>query len=540
MADPFVVGLGLVMRLGSDPKAIAFNAMLALILCSAVTIQAQQFQDAQGQTFYQLQQPTLQQALPALQQPGVQPNPLNQNRPFTNQPYSNQPYPGQPTAQPGFVPSTVPGQSFQTQPVQSQVFQTPGVQGGGASFFNGPAQQVFAPQAGAVQQPGFQPGLALPNQQLFQNPQGFPQALPQQGGAIPADLDIFLSRLPQTGSFRIGGNYNSDSRVTGSVILEENNFDIRAFPRSFNDIGRAWRGNGETFRLELVPGNDVERYLVSWGVPYLFESPVSFNSSVYFFDRKFLDWDEERIGGQFGFGLRLSEFLSVHSSLRLENVEVSNPRVATSPQLNEVVGDTDLYVASFGLTYDTRRRPYLPDGGDYFSAVFKQAFGEFDYSRGELEYRRHRLIYQRYDDSGKHLLSFRSRLGFSGSQTPVFENFFAGGLTTLRGFDFRGVSPIEGGVRVGGEFQWVNSIEYTFPLTSDDMIHGVLFTDFGTVEEDIELNSENFRVAPGVGLRVYVPALGIGAPLALDWAFPVSDASGDVGQTFSFSFGLNR
>ena len=72
------------------------------------------------------------------------------------------------------------------------------------------------------------------------------------------------------------------------------------------------------------------------------------------------------------------------------------------------------------------------------------------------------------------------------------------------------------------------------------MIHGVLFTDFGTVEEDIELNSENFRVAPGVGLRVYVPALGIGAPLALDWAFPVSDASGDVGQTFSFSFGLNR
>ena len=515
------------------------SAISAVVIlgCIAQTCSAQQFQDAQGQTFYQLQQPALQQTLPPLL--GQQRAPSNQGFPnlpagqsYSNQPYSNQTFSGQSTAQPGFYPSAVtgvPGRVPVAQPPQQQ----PGV-----ATFPGFSQQVFAPQTGAVIPPNFQPGLALPNQ--IGVPQiGVPQVAPQQG-AIPADLDIFLSRLPQTGSFRIGGNYNSDSRATGSLILEENDFDIRAFPRSLNDIGRAWRGRGETFRLELVPGNDVERYLVSWGVPYLFNSRVSFNSSLYFFDRKYFDWDEERVGGQFGFGLRLNEFLSVHSSLRLENVEISNPRVPTSPQLNSVLGDTDLYVASFGLTYDTRRRPYLPDGGDYFSAVFRQTFGEFDYSRGELEYRRHRLIYQRYDDSGKHLLSFRSKLGFSGSQTPVFENFFAGGINTSRGFDFRGVSPIEGDVRVGGEFQWINSIEYTFPLTSDDMIHGVLFTDFGTVEESIDLNSENFRVAPGVGLRVFVPALGIGAPLSLDWAFPVSDATGDVGQTFSFTFGLNR
>ena len=115
-----------------------------------------------------------------------------------------------------------------------------------------------------------------------------------------------------------------------------------------------------------------------------------------------------------------------------------------------------------------------------------------------------------------------------------------GGMTSLRGFDYRGISPIEGDVRVGGEFQWLNSLEYKFPLTADDMIHGVMFIDFGTVEENVELNSENFRVAPGLGLRVHLPYAGLGAPLAFDFAFPVSTADGDDEQTFGFLIGLMR
>jgi len=137
-------------------------------------------------------------------------------------------------------------------------------------------------------------------------------------------------------------------------------------------------------------------------------------------------------------------------------------------------------------------------------------------------------------------LSYGTKAGFSGSDTPVFENYFAGGFSTIRGFDFRGASPLEGGVRVGGEFQWLNTIEYTFPLTADDMVKGVLFTDFGTVEENIEINRENFRVAPGFGFRVHLPAAGIGAPLAFDFAFPISDAEGDEQETFSFYIGVSR
>lgn len=356
-----------------------------------------------------------------------------------------------------------------------------------------------------------------------------------------ADLDVYLSET-QTGRINFGGAYNSESGVVGQFIIDERNFDLFGFPTRLSDFadGTAFRGAGQTFRLELVPGNEVQRYLVSFGEPFLFNTAVSFNFSAYLFDRRYFDWDEQRVGGRLGLGYRLTPDLSISGGVRLENVNISDPRVNTSPQLNAALGDTDLYVGNVGLIHDTRDHPFLATQGSYLSLMFSQGFGEYDFSRGDIDYRRYRLLYQRPDGSGRHTLSYGTKLGFTGSQTPIFENYYAGGFSSLRGFDFRGASPIEGGVRVGGEFQWLNSLEYMFPMTADDMIKGVLFCDFGTVEEGIEMNSENFRVAPGFGFRIHMPAAGIGAPLAFDFAFPVASADGDEEQVFSFYLGVLR
>ena len=237
---------------------------------------------------------------------------------------------------------------------------------------------------------------------------------------------------------------------------------------------------------------------------------------------------------------RLTPDLSISTGLRMERVDIDDPRVATSNQLNDVLGKSNLFLGNVGLIRDTRDHPYLATEGSYMSATYSQAFGDYSYARGDIDYRRYRLMYERPDGSGRHTLSYGTKLGFSGSSTPVFENYFAGGFSTLRGFDFRGAAPIEGGVRVGGEFQWLNSLEYTFPLTADDMVKGVMFCDFGTVEESVEINKENFRVAPGFGFRVNMPAAGIGAPLAFDFAFPVSTAEGDDEKIFSFYLGVLR
>jgi outer membrane protein insertion porin family len=262
--------------------------------------------------------------------------------------------------------------------------------------------------------------------------------------------------------------------------------------------------------------------------------------SGFFYDRRYFDWDEQRLGGRVALGYRVTHDLSLTAALRAENVNIHDPRVIGNPQLDEVLGDNRLYSGRITLTHDTRDTPFAATEGHLIELGYEQAFGSFDYPRGELDYRQYFLVRERPDGSGRHTLAYSFRLGFSGSQTPIFENYFAGGFSTLRGFDFRGASPIgAGGVTVGGQFRFLGSVEYMFPLTADDMLKGVVFCDYGTVEEQIELRGENYRVAPGFGLRIAVPAMGP-APLALDLAFPVARAPFDEVQNFSFFLGFTR
>ena len=370
-------------------------------------------------------------------------------------------------------------------------------------------------------------------------PPAYEPLAPQLPGT-PVPLDVLVEEA-RTGRFMFGAGINSDAGVTGQVTIDERNFDLFGFPRSFSDIwsGEAFRGRGQGFRLEAVPGNRVQRYVVSFTEPYLLSTPVSLNVSGFLYDRGYFDWTESRIGGRLGLGYRLTPDLSASAALRMEDVDITSPRVVGVPQLDAVVGDNDFYSARFSLRHDTRDIPFLPTEGHLIDLAYEQAFGQYDYPRGEVEYQRYFLVRERPDGSGRHTFSVGLGAGFSGTQTPLFENYFAGGFSTLRGFAFRGASPVVGGVIVGGRFRLLGSFEYMLPLTADEMIKAVAFVDYGTVEQDIALHAENFRVAPGFGFRITVPALGP-APLAFDFAFPVAQAETDDTQVFSFFFGFAR
>jgi outer membrane protein insertion porin family len=337
-----------------------------------------------------------------------------------------------------------------------------------------------------------------------------------------------------------GAGINSDAGVTGQIVIDERNFDITRIPTSWRDFtdGTAFRGAGQGFRVEAMPGTQVQRYLVSFTEPYLFDTPISFNLSGFLYDRRFFDWSEQRLGGRMALGYRLTPDLSVSASLRAENVEISNPRVLI-PQLSEALGDNSLFSGRLTLTNDTRDIPFAPTEGHLIEMGVEQAFGSFDFPRADLDLRKYFLVRERPDGSGRHTLGFLFRLGFSGSNTPIFENYFAGGYSTLRGFEFRGASPVVNTVRVGGTFMFLGAAEYVFPLTADDMLKGALFCDFGTVEEDVRLSADTYRVAPGFGLRINVPALGP-APLAFDFAFPVAKADTDDTRVFTFFMGVGR
>jgi outer membrane protein insertion porin family len=415
-------------------------------------------------------------------------------------------------------------------PQQPNYAYQPAIGGAPPSGLPGPPLESMPGVSGAVSPivpgyPGFQPpsNIVVPETPM-----------------TPTPLDVFVEET-RTGQFMFGVTVNSNAGLVGNIVLSERNFDIMNPPTSWDDFatGRAFRGGGQGFRLEAQPGTVLQRYLVSFTEPYFLGSDFSADTSAYYFSRVYFDWTEQRVGGRLALGRRLTPDLSLVGALRLEDVDIFNPRVNGVPALDEVRGHNDIYSGRLTLTHDTRDIPFAPTQGHLISGSFEQAFGEFSFPRGDFEWAQYFLVRQRPDGSGRHTAGLITKVGVSGSDTPIFENYFAGGFSTLRGYQFRGASPRDFGVTVGGRFQWLNSAEYYFPLTADDMIRGTIFCDFGTIERNVALHNDQFRVAPGFGFRINVPAMGP-APLAFDFAFPVASAATDQKQVFSFFFGATR
>jgi outer membrane protein insertion porin family len=356
------------------------------------------------------------------------------------------------------------------------------------------------------------------------------------------DLELRIRATEtQTGRLMFGVGVNSDAGLMGNIVLDEQNFDWTRWPRNWEEIrnATAWRGAGQRLRIEAVPGTIVQRYMINFQEPYLLDTGVSLGLSAFYFDRRYRYWWENRIGGRVSLGYQFAADLTGAFSFRGEKVGVHHPFIPTPPELAAAVGDSSLYGFRAQLTHDTRDNAFLATSGHFFQISFEQVVGTYNYPRVELDIRRSFLLREHADGSGRHVFTLSGRAGYTGSNTPIYDHFFAGGFSTIRGFDFRGVSPISGGIQVGGEAMLLASAEYQFPITADGMLRGVVFCDSGTVEPTLSDWNDKYRVAPGFGLRILVPAMGP-APIALDFAFPIAVENGDREEAFSFFVGFGR
>jgi len=353
------------------------------------------------------------------------------------------------------------------------------------------------------------------------------------------DLEVHVQEMP-TGSLMFGLGVNSNAGLVGSIVLNEKNFDILHPPTSLDDIfnGRAWRGGGQEFRAEAVPGTQLQRYTISFREPFLFDRPLSLSTSAYYYQRLYNEYTEDRVGGRFTLGKQLNRYWSIAGTLRVENVGVSNVLPAefgTPPDLLEAQGHHFLVGPRVSVVRDDRDSFLRPTEGGMVEAAFEQVLGAYDFPILTLEASRYFTTYQRKDGSGRHVLALRSQVAWAGSDAPVFERFYGGGFGSLRGFQFRGIGPNINGFMVGGDFMFVNSMEYQVPIKANDQLYVVAFIDHGTVERNVSI--ENYRVSAGVGIRVTVPMLGP-VPIAIDFASPIVRAAGDRTQLVAFYIGM--
>ncbi|MFO1093138.1 MAG: BamA/TamA family outer membrane protein [Planctomycetaceae bacterium] len=300
--------------------------------------------------------------------------------------------------------------------------------------------------------------------------------------------------------------------------------------------GEAWRGRGQSFRLELVPGTQISRCLVSWQNPYFMNTNFNLGLQRVLLSTFYQDWTENRTGGQISIGRLLSRYWSMGLATRLEEVDIYGFRTPAPTKITDVAGN----ISFDGAGDPDLRHPRLAVPaveGHMIEGSYEQGFGNFVYPHADIQASQYFTVRERPDGFGKHILQFRGEIGYVGENAPVYERLFAGGYSSFRGFQFRGVSPRELGFAVGGQFLMVGTAEYMVPITADDNIRAVVFSDFGTVDNKVSV--DHFRVTAGFGFRLAIPAMGP-APIAIDFAWPIVSERDDRLRVFSFYVGFTR
>lgn len=350
----------------------------------------------------------------------------------------------------------------------------------------------------------------------------------------------------RTAQLTFGAGINSNGGIGGEIAYEQKNFDITNWPDSWGDLWadppRSFIGAGQNFRISLQPGTEVNNASIRFHEPWIFDQPYSFTGELYLRDRIRENWDETRYGGRVTFGKRFNYQWSTGLTLRGESIQIGNIEdpAFRAPEIVALDGNSLLTSAGIQLRRDTTRGGGVPYEGSTFMAGIEQfgaMGGDFSFQKMSLSGTKYFTLYEDLLDR-KTVLMLRGDAGFISGDAPFFERYYGGGLGNVRGFSFRGISPRSGLDEdpIGGDFSLTATAEVSFPLAGE-MLRGVVFADAGDVESDIKFGT--IRSSVGAGFRLYLPMLG-SAPIAIDFAYPLTKDSQDDTQIISFSLGITR
>lgn len=297
-------------------------------------------------------------------------------------------------------------------------------------------------------------------------------------------------------------------------------------------------------RIALSPARHRQSYNVQFVEPFFFGHEVQFSANVGRIIWSRESWDVQRTGGAVSFSKRWRPFFA---GMRFEVQDFTYSDIESSAPVSvrRLEGDNlSCTIAPF-IGWDTRDSFVFPTRGLHAKLTYEYTGqtlpGDFDHDRYLFTGETFFPLYE--TDSGLfHVLALQTSLGWVHGKRRqdevlnIEERFHLGGRSSMRGFDFRGISILEDGDPVGGEVKVLASAEYVFPIFSS-FLRGAAFVDAGTIEDEIaDMHKSKFRYAWGVGLRFIIPQMG-NIPIALDFGWPLWKDDDDDTRVVTFDIG---
>jgi outer membrane protein insertion porin family len=374
--------------------------------------------------------------------------------------------------------------------------------------------------------------LRLDNTRFFDDVEASPQDT-----NIPGRRNLRIAvKEGRTGNLTFGAGYSTLERASVFAEISQSNFDLFN-PRS------VFQGDGQKFRIRLELGELSSQAIISFEEPYLFQKQLALGVSLYrtSSDYDSTYYDEVDLGATISLRKHLFELVDATLAYTYQITEITNVSPSASTIISSLAGYNDESRVSLELTRDTRDKIISTTSGNYVDLTTTVAGGPLGGGTDYYGFQFHGSQFFQLFELQQQTLALITHVNvdetYGKTKTlPYYDAFYLGGPDDLRGFEFRQVSPRDVfGEPVGGKTLTEFTAEYSLDIVSP--VRFAIFYDAGYVNTgSFDFNPYNYQDDFGVGIRLFV----LGAPLSLDYAFPIrGDAfyPNKTGNQFNFSFG---
>jgi outer membrane protein insertion porin family len=363
------------------------------------------------------------------------------------------------------------------------------------------------------------------------------------------DLDVAVQEA-NTASLQVGGGYDSYASVFGNFIISNTNLF----------------GGGEAASAEAQLGFLYRNLSLNYTEPWFLDMPLSVSLSAFYDELYLYSFNQINTGFQINTGYPLAELglkklgpfsledITLGLGYQFESVGITGLAPFTTFDILRYKGYTQVSEIMPSIRRFTVDNPQDPRSGSVMNLNLEVAgLGGTPFIKGVF-HSRFFFAFLRSPRWGEWVFSpgitygiGTSLGGHNGSELPLYERFFPGGLGgggDVRGYEIYSLGPQvtifnpEGQAQaieqVGGSQELLLSGEVTFPIVQSLGLRGAAFIDAGNA---FFLNQSyslyDLQSAVGIGIRWRSPF----GPIAVDLAFPLNPRPNDQSAVFDFGAG---
>ena len=336
------------------------------------------------------------------------------------------------------------------------------------------------------------------------------------------DINFYVKEQP-TGSISAGIGYGSNGGLLeGSV--NERNFLGKGIDINFTGRIASEKISGVFSYIDPNFKNSEKEF-----ANYFFTETDDYSNAGY---------TSKRIGDRLATKYEIFEdiYLKPFAILQLDKLETNSN---ASSLMRSRAGSFNTTALGFNLSADFRDSKSQPTAGStlFFDQNYATLLSDvptISTSVGSTFYQQ--LFSDKFIGSAK--FKFSNTAAFDNKNAKLSDRIFTSN-TDLRGFESRGIGPIDSGSHVGGNYLGLINLKSTFPNPIPEFLRpkSYLFYDvanvWGVDYSDTISQSSKLRTSIGVAFDIISPV----GPLNFTYGIPLSKASTDKEQRFLFNIG---